>query len=125
VVRAKDIQIKRIDSRFANDFIKRNHYSGKTAPNSQIHFGAFLGSSCQGVMSFGPSVDSKRMLGLVEGTKLGEFLELNRMAFSEALPKNSESRALGIVLRILKKERPEIKWVLSFADATQCGDGTI
>jgi hypothetical protein len=47
------------------------------------------------------------------------------MAFSARLPRNSESRALSIALRIIKKNYPHIKWVISFADATQCGDGTI
>ena len=28
-------------------------------------------------------------------------------------------------MRTLKKEFPWLKWVVSFADATQCGDGTI
>ncbi len=28
-------------------------------------------------------------------------------------------------MRLIKKNAPHIKWVISFADATQCGDGTI
>jgi len=39
--------------------------------------------------------------------------------------KNSESRCLAISLRLIKKNAPHIKWVITFADATQCGDGTI
>jgi hypothetical protein len=47
------------------------------------------------------------------------------MAFSDVLPKNSESRAIGITLRLIKNKYPQIKWVISFSDGTQCGDGTI
>jgi hypothetical protein len=47
------------------------------------------------------------------------------MAFSEALPRNSESRAISVCLKLIKKHYPNIKWVVSFADGTQCGDGTI
>jgi len=47
------------------------------------------------------------------------------MGFSEALPRNSESRAMGVAFRMIRKHRPDIKWLLSFSDATQCGDGTI
>jgi hypothetical protein len=61
----------------------------------------------------------------VDGTGWNEFIELNRMAFSEKLPKNSESRAIGVAMRLIKKTYPQIKWVVSFADGTQCGDGTI
>ena len=47
------------------------------------------------------------------------------MAFSDALPRFSESRAIGITIRILRKKYPQIKWLISFSDGTRCGDGTI
>ena len=53
------------------------------------------------------------------------MLELNRMAFDDVLPKNSESRCISIAMGMLKKNAPQVKWVLSFADGCSCGDGTI
>ena len=47
------------------------------------------------------------------------------MAFDSYLPRNSESRAISMSLRLIKKYAPQIKWVISFADACSCGDGTI
>ena len=47
------------------------------------------------------------------------------MAFSEKLPRNSESRAISIAMKLIKKHYPHIDWVVLFADGTQCGDGTI
>lgn len=47
------------------------------------------------------------------------------MAFSDILPRNSESRALSIAFRLIKKNYPWVEWVVSFADGCQCGDGTI
>ena len=47
------------------------------------------------------------------------------MAFDNYLPKYSESRCIAISIRLIKKNAPQIKWVISFADGTQCGDGTI
>lgn len=76
-------------------------------------------------MQFGPPMVKKHMLSIVEGTGWNEFIELNRMAFSDKLPRNSESRAISVAMRLIKKHYPHIKWVLSFSDATQCGDGTI
>lgn len=52
-------------------------------------------------------------------------MELNRMWFGPALPKNAESRALSVSMRHIRKHRPDIKWIVSYADATQCGTGTI
>jgi hypothetical protein len=122
---AKNIQLKPISASLANDFVKKTHYSGKVVPNSQIHIGVYYFGKLEGVMQYGPSLKKKQMLGLVQDTKWDGFIELNRMAFSDALPKNSESRAIGISLKILKKHLPQLQWVISFADATQCGDGTI
>lgn len=123
--KAKDIFIKPIKARVANDVIKKIHYSGKVVPNSQIHFGVFLDGKLEGAMQFGPSINKKGTMNLVKGTGFNEFIELNRMAFSDVLPKYSESRAIGITMRLIKKMYPQIKWVISFSDGTQCGDGTI
>ena len=105
--------------------MKRIHYSGKVTKNSQVHLGVFLDGRLEGVMQFGPSLDKRRMLGLVRDTGWNGFIELNRLAFSENLPRNSESRALSIAFRMFRKSYPHIEWIVSFADGTQCGDGTI
>jgi hypothetical protein len=70
-------------------------------------------------------MDRSKLLGLVAGTPWFGILELNRMAFSERLPRNSESRALGVALRLLRRGYPHLQWLVSFADGTQCGDGAI
>lgn len=65
------------------------------------------------------------MLSLVEGTGWNEFLELNRMAFDDYLPRNSESYCIAKTIKLIKKNAPQIKWIVSFADGCSCGDGTI
>ena len=122
---AKDIILKPITSKRAIKFVKANHYSGKVAAASQLHFGVFLNDIMGGVMQFGPSLDKRKTMRLVEGTKWNGFLELNRMVFTDRLPKNAESRALAISFMLIKRLYPHIEWIISFADGTQCGDGTI
>lgn len=121
---AKDIIIKVIDSKSSRSIVERYHYSGKCTQNSQIHFGVFLNEKLEGALQFGPSIDKRRMAENL-GIGFNDALELNRMALSDKCPKNSESRALGICLRMLKKKYPHLKIIISFADACQCGDGTI
>ena len=123
--RAKEIIVKVIPSAIANAFVKKNHYSGKVVPNSTLHFGCFLDGNLHGVMSYGPSINKKGTINLVKDTGWNEFIELNRMAFDEYLPKYSESRCIAISIKLIKKNAPHIKWIISFADGTQCGDGTI
>lgn len=109
----------------ARALVRRLHYSGKVDPRSSLHLGVFLNDRLEGAMQFGPSMDKRKIQGLVSGTLWHGFIELNRMAFSDRLPRNSESRALAVAFRMIRKAYPHIEWVISYSDATQCGDGTI
>ena len=129
--RAKEIIVKVINSKVANAFVKKHHYSGKVVNMSSLHFGCFLDNQLHGVMSYGSPMDKRNVLPLVDSgesdmnKRWNEMLELNRMAFDDYLPKYSESRCIAISIRMIKKNAPQIKWILSYSDATQCGDGTI
>lgn len=122
---AKSIRVMPIGSTDARAIVRRHHYSGKVVANSQLHLGVFVGGKCEGAMQFGPPLDKRKLIGLVEGTAWNGFIELNRMAFSERLPRNSESRALAYAFRFMRKQYPWIEWVVSFADGCQSGDGSI
>jgi hypothetical protein len=122
---AKDIVVKPITSKAANDLVKKVHYSGKVVQNSSLHFGAFLDGRLEGAMSFGPPINKKGTIRIVSGTSWTGMIELNRMAFSDKLPRNSESRCMSIAFKLIKKHYPHIEWIVSFSDGTQCGDGTI
>lgn len=123
--RATEIKLKVIPSSLAIPFVKKHHYSGKVVQNSVLHFGAFLGGVLHGVMSYGPPMDKAKVLPLVNGTEWNGMLELNRMAFDDYLPRNSESFCIAQSIKLIRKNAPHIKWILSFADGAQCGDGTI
>ena len=122
---AKKLIVKPINHRSASLLVKKVHYSGKVVNNSQLHLGVFWQGRLEGAMQFGPPMDRRNLIGLVKETKFNDFLELNRMAFTDALPRNSESRALAIAFRLIKKKYPQIEWIVSFSDATQSGDGAI
>lgn len=128
--RAKEVIVKVIPAKIANEFVKKHHYSKSYVQNSVLHFGCFLDNKLHGVLQYGNSIDKRNCIGFVDtGLSINKgwntFLELNRMAFDNYLPKYSESRCISITLRLIKKHAPQIKWVLSYADGTQCGDGTI
>ena len=123
--RAKEIIVKVIPAKIANEFVKKHHYSGKYARSTILSMGCFLDNKLHGVLSYGGSVNKRALLSLVENAEWNDFVELNRMAFDDYLPKNSESRCLSIAIKLIKKNSPHIKWLLSFSDGTQSGDGTI
>lgn len=122
---AKDIRLRSISANDARKAVKTWHYSGKFVANSQVNLGAFLDGKMLGALQFGPPMDRRKVLGLVHGTAWNGVLELNRMAFSDRLPRNSESRCIAMACRMIRKHAPHIDWILSYSDATQCGDGTI
>ena len=123
--RAKEIIVKVIPPKLANEFVKKHHYSGKVAATGLICFGAFLDNKIIGVAQWGRPINKYLHLHLIENTKWNDFLELNRLVCIDDTPKNTESRFISICLLLIKKNAPQVKWVMSFADATQCGDGTI
>ena len=112
--RAKEIIVKVIPSKIANEFVKKHHYSGKVVPNSSLHFGCFLDDKLHVVLSYGSPMVKAKVIYYVESTKWNEVIELNRMAFDEYLPKYSESRCIAITVKLIKKNAPHIKWILSF-----------
>lgn len=122
---AKRIRVAPVERAAADACVERWHYSGRTYSKSRLHLGVWLDSELLGAMQFGPPLQTSHLVGLVRGTRWNDFIELNRMAFSDRLPRNSESRALSVALRMMREHAPHVQWVVSFADGTQCGDGAI
>lgn len=50
--RAKEILVKVIPAKIANEFVKKHHYSGKVVQKSSLHFGAFLDGKLQNNRSY-------------------------------------------------------------------------
>lgn len=121
---AKEIIVKPIPKTTADKIVKKYHYSGKVVQNSNLCFGVYYKGLLLGAMQFGSPTDKRKMLPMVKDTKWNEMIELNRMAFSDALPRFAESRAISLAFKWMKKNS-DIKWCISFADGCQCGHGTI
>lgn len=121
---AKEIVIKPIPSSLANKVVTKYHYSGKHARNSVLDFGVYYKGILMGAMQFGTPMNKHAMMPLFKDAIWHDVIELNRMAFSDALPRFSESRALSMAFKWMKKNS-HIKYVISFADGCQCGHGTI
>jgi hypothetical protein len=122
---AKRIVVAPVDRKSADACVERWHYSGRTYTKSRLHLGVWLDGDLLGAMQFGPPLQTSHLVGLVRGTTWNGFVELNRMAFSDRLPRNSESRALSVAMRLMRQHAPHVEWCVSFADGTQCGDGAI
>jgi len=112
--------VREIERDLANDIILKNHYSKKYFNNSFIHLGIFIKNELIGVLQYGHLLNNSSASNIVEGTKEGEFLELNRMWLDDSAKRNSESMAISYSLRYIRSKFPKIKWIQSFADE-RCG----
>ena len=89
---------------------------------TRLTFGAFVGNNLLGTVTLGAGPFNAHRL--VEDAIPDNCLSLTRLWLSDRLPKNSESRLLGIVLRALKN-RAELKFLLAYADAAHRHVGVI
>ena len=74
-----------------------------------------------GVISFAGGASSN--MGKPYGLRAGQYLELNRMALNGK--QESTSKALSIAIRLVKKDAPTVKVLISYADKGQEHIGVI
>jgi hypothetical protein len=113
--RKGDLAVEEIDRDIANEIIRQNHYSGKIYKGTYLHYGAFWRGELVGIAQYGYAMNPASQESVVSGTKLNEYLELNRLWVDDSMPKNSESALLALTLRVIKATT-RVKWIQSFAD---------
>ena len=121
----KDIHIKEIDTKLGNRLICENHYSGTVAKGVVFHLGIFIEHTLYGVAQFGYGIKPHQTCKWVNGTNPNEYLELNRLWISDKLGKNAESNSISKCIKWVKQRKPELKWIISFADGMMGKVGTI
>jgi len=117
-----DIMVRPIPALTAKELLVREHYLHSLPGGTKLAFGVFVGERLLGAITLGVGP----FLGycLVEGAKPEDCITLTRLWLSDELPKNSESRVLGIILRGLSKNTG-LKFVLSYTDPAAGHIGTI
>jgi hypothetical protein len=106
----------------AKSLIVRNHYSHSLPGGTKMSFGVILNGRLLGALTFGvgPYLGYK----LVNEASSDDVVTLTRLWLSDELPRNSESKVLGIALRSIKKET-NLKFVLAYSDPAAGHLGTI
>lgn len=117
-----DLKVVTIGVKAARRLIEEHHYLHSMPGGTQIAFGVLSQRKLHGVIVLG--VGPFNAYQLVEGARPEDCLTLTRYWLSDELPRNSESKVLGIVLRNLKKHT-ELKFIVTYADPEQGHIGTI
>jgi hypothetical protein len=106
----------------AKEILIPNHYLHSFPGGTKLSFGVYLDARLLGALTFGvgPYLGYK----LVKDASPDDVVTLTRLWLSDDLPRNSESRVLGFVLRSLRKET-SLKFVLAYSDPAAGHLGTI
>lgn len=113
----KDFKITPVDKNTAYDLIRSTHYS-KVMPRLSKHYlGCFLEDRMVGVVTLGWGTQPKGTINkLFTGLGSKDYYEIGKMCMLEEMEKNSESQMLSAVVKWIKKNCPEKKFLFTWAD---------
>lgn len=127
-IKNKNYYIKEIDKKEGQSIIKKYHYSHKAIGYSSLYLGVFDINNDElcGCLSFGVCLNADATPPkMVEGSTRYDMYELNRMVMTDDSPKCSESQAIGLCIKYIKKYKTEIRYLLSFSDGKEENVGII
>ena len=116
------LKVRPVPFRIAKAVLERHHYLRSMPGGTQLALGVFAGVRLEGVITLG--VGPPMVFRLVDGGEPPDCATLSRFWTSDELPRNAESRVLGVVLRALKRGT-SLKFLVSYADPSQGHLGTI
>jgi hypothetical protein len=117
----KALEVNKVAPSVIHGLIEREHYLHSMPAAPRYCFGIYLGTDLHGAAVF---TAGARLGHHVLAARPSDVVTLARLWLSDALPTNSESRALGYLIRWLKRQTPH-KALLSYADPTVGHPGTI
>jgi hypothetical protein len=121
------VKIKQIDKSTAEQIIVKNHYTHKWSL-CQIAYGVFLqtDNECQfieakeekliGCLVYGQPVGRSAAESISELIKVDEVFELTRLFIHDGYGRNIESYAISQSLKLLKRDFPYLKAMITYAD---------
>jgi hypothetical protein len=112
----QQLVVRPIPFSIARQLLLKEHYLHSWPGGTGLAFGAFVGQRLMGALTLGAG--PANAFRMVEGATADDCLTLTRLWLSDELPRNSESRFIGVVLRYLRKHT-RLKFLVSYADPTQ------
>ena len=117
--------VLQIDCKTAKDYIVKNHYAHGCHNAPHPCYGLFDHGDLIGVCMFATPCSEAVRESVFGPEYRDSVIELHRLHILDITPRNAESWFISRCLRLLKREMPRIRAVISFADTTQGHVGTI
>ena len=116
------LRVSPIAVKTARSLLVSEHYLHTMPAGTHLAFGVFDGASLSGAMTLGVGPTNGHRL--VQGAGRDDCLTLTRFFLDDQLPRNSASRVLGIVMRVLRRHT-RLLFVLTYADPARGHTGAI
>ncbi|MDO5504142.1 MAG: hypothetical protein Q4G67_13305 [Actinomycetia bacterium] len=114
----RDYLCSKISTRDVEEFCRRYHYTG-TGGNMSWRYGLWDGINLLGVVSY--NLPTRDTCEAVFGSEhFDKVWHMDRLAMADDAPRNSESRLIGLSLKMIQAEYPNTWGVLTYA-ATDVG----
>lgn len=129
LLESKDYYIDLINSSKAYKMTSLYHYSGVGFKKAKINQGIYRKKDnlLVGVLQWGCSAQEGIKLDryVSDPIKKEEYLELNRFCMADSEGKNAESQAISLGIKWIKKFRPDIRLLVSYAGRKEGNYGYI
>lgn len=119
-LKSPSLWLEEISLECAAEFVLHHHYSKVMPKQTKLVLGLHKGKEgpLVGVITFGWGVRPQDTIRrLFPSLKAKDYLEIGKMCVHDSEPKNTESRLLALSMKWVKKNRPEIKLIFTWADA--------
>ena len=109
--------MKRVDWRLATLFVQERHYSAVMPKLTKHWLGCYHKEKLVGVLTLGwatnPMGTIKKMFPHLT---TADYYEIGKMCMDDSMGKNSETQMLSSALRWLKNNKPDLKYLFTWAD---------
>lgn len=126
---SKHYYVELLNSSKANQFTAYYHYSGVGCKKARVNQGIYRRSDnvLVGVLQWGISAQEGIRLDryVKEPIAKEEYLELNRFCMADEEGKNAESEAISLGIKWLKRNRPDIRLLVSYSGRKEGNYGYI
>jgi len=119
----KELEVKRINNQLASSFIIENHYTHTCPQNIMLALGFYYNDILTTCIVYGIPPGRDTAHSIWDGGNTDECWELVRLFSHDNCPRNTESYCIGQSFKYIKKHFPQIKVLVSYADAKfhHCG----
>jgi hypothetical protein len=111
-------EVKQVNRRKVDEMIQ-THYIGRWPTNLTLVLGLYKGPKVLGVCTWSePHKEMLNRFGL-------NTWELSRLWLFDEIPRNAETFVIGRSIRLIRRDHPNLKTLISFADPAEGHQGTI